>query len=38
MSLPPLSTDDAVRAVLTFKPDDQKRIIAATPAKGMRKK
>jgi len=38
VSLHPLSTDDAVRAILAIKPDDVKRIIAATSAKGKRKR
>jgi hypothetical protein len=38
VSLHPLSTNDAVRAIVAIKPDDVKRIISATPAKGKRKK
>jgi hypothetical protein len=37
VSLYPLPTDDAVRAILAIKPADVEKIIAATPATPKRK-
>lgn len=33
VSLYPLSTDDAIRAVLQIKPEDVKRIVGSKPGK-----